>query len=78
LSSVIPGRKIGTRRSEAYCSRAPGSAQHSRPRALHRAPQLFGAVICEVPLLDMLRYQKFKVGSFWNAARTIFGKMVII
>jgi protease II len=26
---------------------------------------MFGAVICEFPLLDMLRYQKFKVGSYW-------------
>src|SRR5439155_10972265 len=29
-------------------------------------PELFGAVVCEVPLLDMLRYQKFKVGSYWT------------
>ncbi|HUB53365.1 MAG TPA: prolyl oligopeptidase family serine peptidase [Terracidiphilus sp.] len=28
-------------------------------------PELFGAVECGYPLLDMLRYQKFKVGSFW-------------
>ena len=33
--------------------------------ALVQRPDLFGAVICEFPLLDMLRYQKFKVGSYW-------------
>ena len=29
-------------------------------------PDLFGAVICAVPLLDMLRYQKFLVARFWT------------
>ena len=29
-------------------------------------PELFGAVWCGYPLLDMLRYQKFKVGFFWT------------
>lgn len=29
-------------------------------------PSLFGAVICEVPLTDMLRYNKFTVGYFWE------------
>lgn len=28
-------------------------------------PDLFGAIVCGFPLLDMLRYQKFKVGSYW-------------
>jgi len=28
-------------------------------------PELYGAVICQVPLTDMLRYQKFTVGSAW-------------
>lgn len=28
-------------------------------------PQLFGAVICGVPVTDMLRYHKFTVGRFW-------------
>lgn len=32
--------------------------------ALQR-PDLFGAVICRYPLIDMLRYHKFLVGSFW-------------
>jgi prolyl oligopeptidase len=29
-------------------------------------PELFGAVWCGYPLLDMLRYQKFKVGHYWT------------
>ncbi|MDT8325213.1 MAG: prolyl oligopeptidase family serine peptidase, partial [Bacteroidota bacterium] len=28
-------------------------------------PELFGAVICYYPLLDMLRYHSFLVGEFW-------------
>ena len=28
-------------------------------------PELFAAVLCGYPLLDMLRYQKFLVGSYW-------------
>ncbi len=33
--------------------------------ALTQRPDLFRAVICEYPLLDMIRYQKFLVASFW-------------
>jgi prolyl oligopeptidase len=29
-------------------------------------PELFGAVFCAYPLLDMLRFQKFLIGSFWT------------
>lgn len=28
-------------------------------------PELFGAVLCEVPVIDMLRYHKFTVGRYW-------------
>jgi prolyl oligopeptidase len=28
-------------------------------------PELFGAIWCGYPLLDMLRYQKFEVGYYW-------------
>ncbi|MBC8105919.1 MAG: S9 family peptidase, partial [Anaerolineae bacterium] len=28
-------------------------------------PELFGAVLCHVPLTDMLRYHRFTVGRFW-------------
>jgi prolyl oligopeptidase len=28
-------------------------------------PELFGAVVCQVPLLDMLRYHKLLAGASW-------------
>ena len=28
-------------------------------------PDLFRAVVCQVPLLDMLRYQKFQIAKLW-------------
>ncbi|HEV2489189.1 MAG TPA: prolyl oligopeptidase family serine peptidase [Candidatus Acidoferrales bacterium] len=33
--------------------------------SLTQRPDLFRAVVCEYPLLDMLRYQKFMVARFW-------------
>ena len=33
--------------------------------ALTQHPDLYRAVICSVPLLDMVRYDKFKVAKFW-------------
>ncbi|HSM87520.1 MAG TPA: prolyl oligopeptidase family serine peptidase [Candidatus Limnocylindrales bacterium] len=33
--------------------------------ALTQRPDLFGAVICGYPLLDMLRYEKFLVAGYW-------------
>ena len=35
--------------------------------ALTQRPELFGAVYCAVPLLDMLRYQNFLIARFWIA-----------
>lgn len=32
---------------------------------LVQRPELFGAVICRVPVVDMLRYHRFTVGRFW-------------
>jgi len=34
--------------------------------AMTQRPDLFGAVVCAVPLLDMLRYQRFLVARFWT------------
>ncbi len=33
--------------------------------ALTQRPDLFRAVVCSVPLLDMLRYHRFQVARFW-------------
>ncbi|HEY7679862.1 MAG TPA: prolyl oligopeptidase family serine peptidase, partial [Terriglobia bacterium] len=33
--------------------------------ALTQRPDLFGAVVCSYPLLDMVRYHKFLVARFW-------------
>ncbi|MBF2053565.1 MAG: S9 family peptidase [Candidatus Sericytochromatia bacterium] len=30
-----------------------------------QAPELFGAVVCQVPVLDMLRYHRFTIGRYW-------------
>ncbi len=32
---------------------------------LVQRPDLYGAVVCEVPVIDMLRYHKFTVGRYW-------------
>ena len=32
---------------------------------LFRSPDLYGAVLCRVPLLDMLRYQNFLLAKYW-------------
>jgi prolyl oligopeptidase len=33
--------------------------------AMTQRPELFGAVMCSIPLLDMVRYHKFKVARWW-------------
>jgi len=33
--------------------------------SITQRPELFSAVLCGYPLLDMLRFQKFLVGSYW-------------
>jgi prolyl oligopeptidase len=33
--------------------------------AMTQRPDLFGAVLCQIPLLDMLRYHRFLVARFW-------------
>jgi len=32
---------------------------------LTQAPELFGAAVCGVPLLDMLRFDRFLIGKYW-------------
>ena len=33
--------------------------------AMNQRPDLFGAVVCTYPLLDMIRYHQFMVAQFW-------------
>jgi prolyl oligopeptidase len=35
--------------------------------AMTQRPELFGAIWCGFPLLDMLRYQKFEMGRLWTS-----------
>jgi prolyl oligopeptidase len=35
--------------------------------AMVQRPDLFGAVVCQVPVADMLRYHLFTVGRFWTS-----------
>jgi len=35
--------------------------------AMTQRPELYGAVVCAVPLLDMLRYQRLLIARFWIA-----------
>jgi prolyl oligopeptidase len=35
--------------------------------AMTQRPELFGCVVCRVPLLDMVRYERFKVAQLWAA-----------
>ena len=34
--------------------------------AMTQRPELFGCVVCRVPLLDMVRYEQFKVAQLWS------------
>jgi prolyl oligopeptidase len=34
--------------------------------ALTQRPELFAAVVCSAPLLDMVRYERFGLGQTWN------------
>ena len=44
---------------------APAPAHDTRVVALTQRPDLFRAVVCQVPLLDMLRYQNFQIARLW-------------
>jgi prolyl oligopeptidase len=34
--------------------------------AVTQRPELFAAAVCSAPLLDMVRYERFKIGESWN------------
>jgi prolyl oligopeptidase len=35
--------------------------------AMTQRPELYGAVVCRVPLLDMVRYERFRIAQLWAA-----------
>ncbi len=57
--------------AEGYTSPEPLAIRGGRNGGLlvgvvsNQRPDLFGAVVCTYPLLDMVRYQQFLVASFW-------------
>ena len=42
-------------------------ATPERPVVETQRPDLFRAAICQVPLLDMVRYHKFLIARYWIA-----------
>ena len=42
--------------------------------ALTQRPSLFSAAVCSAPLLDMVRYERFRIGETWN---TEYGSAVV-
>ena len=46
-------------------SKAAATADCSPAAVMVQRPDLFGAVVCRVPVADMLRYHLFTVGRFW-------------
>jgi prolyl oligopeptidase len=58
--------------AHGYCTRA-SLGIHGRSNggllvgaAMTQRPDLFGAVVCQVPLLDMVRYERFRIAELWN------------
>ena len=56
--------KIGSRETIAIYGRSNGGLLVGA--ALVQRPDLFGAVSCHVPLLDMIRYTNFQVAKTWS------------
>ena len=62
----VADRRAATPAASAWPSRAAATAACSSPPAMTQRPDLFGAVVCQVPVADMLRYHRFTVGRYWT------------
>ena len=63
-SAVPEATEFGVRRFTARGMRNGGLLVGNM---LTRYPELFGAIVCEVPLLDMERYTQISAGASWIA-----------
>jgi prolyl oligopeptidase len=65
IISPLPSGSLPTATPVQPASLSGGSNGGLLVAACTAAPELFGAVVCERPVTDMLRYHKFTAGRFW-------------
>ncbi|HTB98061.1 MAG TPA: prolyl oligopeptidase family serine peptidase [Terracidiphilus sp.] len=63
-SQYLIAQKYTTQRKFAITGRSNGGLLMGAAMTQH--PELYGAIVCGYPLLDMLRYQKFEQGPHWT------------
>ncbi len=63
-AQYLIAEKYTTPRRFAITGRSNGGLLMGAAMTQH--PELFGAIVCGYPLLDMLRYQKFEQGPHWT------------
>jgi prolyl oligopeptidase len=57
--------RSGITRPDRIAARGGSNGGLLTGAALTQRPELFGAIVCQVPLLDMLRYQQFSMARYW-------------
>ena len=55
----------GITRPERLAARGGSNGGLLVGAALTQRPELFGAIVCQVPLLDMIRYHRFSIARYW-------------